>query len=110
MGVSIKQSTPSFAKNEHFLPPDMHMYVCISGGKKCLFFRKFGMLCVLETPVFRSALLPITDELQQVSLYYVSIKLNCFSLSTKRNTFNGILDWPRTIFVFYLERTAICIN
>ena len=24
--------------------------VCISGGKKCLFFGNFGLLCFLETP------------------------------------------------------------
>ena len=27
--------------NEHFLPPDTHTYVCVSGGKKCYFFGKF---------------------------------------------------------------------
>ena len=25
--------------------------MCVSGAKKCLFFKKFGVLCVLETPV-----------------------------------------------------------
>ena len=25
----------NFPKNENFLPSDTHMYVCISGGKKC---------------------------------------------------------------------------
>ena len=43
-GVSRKQSTPNFPKNEH-LPPDTHTYV-------------FGVLCFLETPVLRFALLP----------------------------------------------------
>ena len=43
-GVSRKQSTPNFPKNEHFLPPDTHTYVCVSGGKKCLFLEKFGVL------------------------------------------------------------------
>ena len=32
-------------------------YVCVSGGKKCSFFGKFDMLCFLETPVLRFALL-----------------------------------------------------
>ena len=32
--------------------------VCVSGGKKCLFFGDFGVLCFLETPVLRFALLP----------------------------------------------------
>ena len=56
MGASRKQSKPNFPKNQHFLPPDMH--ACVSGGKKCLFFRKFGMLFFLETPVLRFTLLP----------------------------------------------------
>ena len=32
--------------------------VCVSRGKKCLFFGNFGVLCFLETPVLRFALLP----------------------------------------------------
>ena len=31
---------------------------CVSGGKKCSFFGKFGVLCFLETPVLRFTLLP----------------------------------------------------
>ena len=31
--VSRKQRPPNFPKNKH-LHPDMHMYVCISGGKQ----------------------------------------------------------------------------
>ena len=42
-GVSRKQSTPNFPKNEHFLPP---------------YTEKFDVLCFLETPVLRFALLP----------------------------------------------------
>ena len=57
-GVSRKQSTPNFPKNEHFLPPDTHTFVCVSGGKKCSFFGEFGTLCFLETPVLRFTLLP----------------------------------------------------
>ena len=37
-----------FQKNEQFLP----------GGKKCLFFEKFGVLCFVETLVLRLSLLP----------------------------------------------------
>ena len=40
-GVSRKQSTPNFPKNEHFLPPDTH----ISRAKKYSFFAKFDKLC-----------------------------------------------------------------
>ena len=52
------QSTPKFPKNKHFLPPDTHTHVSVSGGKKCLFFGNFGVLCFLEIPVLRFALLP----------------------------------------------------
>ena len=34
-----------------------HTYLCSSWGKKCSFFGKFGVLCFLETPVLRFALL-----------------------------------------------------
>ena len=40
-GVTKQRSMPNFPKYEHFLPPDM----CVSGGKKCSFFGKFGVLC-----------------------------------------------------------------
>ena len=75
MGVSRKQSTSNFPKNKHFLPPDTHTYVCLSGDKKCSFFGKFGVPRFLETPVLRLAFLP----------YY-------------RRTFQG--KPPSTIFTF----------
>ena len=54
--VFQEQSTPNFPKNEHFVPFDT--YVCVSGGRKYSFFGKLGVLCFLETPVLRFALLP----------------------------------------------------
>ena len=51
-GCFKKKSTPNFPKNEH-LPPDTHTYLCVSGGKKCSLFGKFGVLYFLETPVLR---------------------------------------------------------
>ena len=57
-GVARKQNTSNFPKNKYFLPPDMHTHVCVSGGKKCSFFGKFGVFCFLVTPVLRFALLP----------------------------------------------------
>ena len=35
---------------------------CVSGGKKCSFFRKFEMLCFVETSVSRFALLPLASK------------------------------------------------
>ena len=57
-GVSRKQTRSNFPKNERFLPPDTHTYVCVSGGKKCSFFGKFDVLWFLETPVLGFAFLP----------------------------------------------------
>ena len=56
--ISTKQSTPNFPKNEHILPPDTHTYVCVSRGKKCSIFGKFGVLCFLETRFLRFVYLP----------------------------------------------------
>ena len=37
---------------------------CLSGGKKCSFSGKFGVLCFLATPALRFALLPYSQRLQ----------------------------------------------
>ena len=53
-----------FKKTKHAKFPEKQTFltswyvVCVSGGKKCLFFWKFGVLCFLETPVLRFVLLP----------------------------------------------------
>ena len=39
-------------------PSDTHTYACLSGGKNCSLFGKFGVPCFLETPVLRLALFP----------------------------------------------------
>ena len=72
MGVSRKQSTQNFPKNKHFLPTDAHTYVCASGGKKCSFFGKFGVLCFPGTPILRFALLPYYRRAMDVSSSYLS--------------------------------------
>ena len=56
--VTGKQSAPNFPRNKHFLPPDTQTYVCLSVGKICLFFGKFGALCFLVTCILRFTLLP----------------------------------------------------
>ena len=45
-----KQCTSNFPKNKHFLPLDMHAYVCVSGRNKCLFFGKFDLRYFLLPP------------------------------------------------------------
>ena len=39
------------------------LIVCVSGGKKCSFFGKFGVLCFLETPVLRFTLSPYYQQI-----------------------------------------------
>ena len=56
-GVARKQSTPNFPKNEHFLPPDTHMYVCVSECKKCSFF-VLPAKCLTLTFIFLSHFSP----------------------------------------------------
>ena len=54
-GCFKKTNHAKFSKNKHFL---LSVYLCVSGGKKSLFFGKYAVLCFLETPIFRSALSP----------------------------------------------------
>ena len=61
------EASPNFPKNEHFLSPDTHMCVCVSEGKKCSFFGKFGALRFLVIPVLRF----ITDEFSFSIFIYV---------------------------------------
>ena len=92
-GVSKKQRTPSFPKNKQFLPHDAHTYVCVSGGKKCLFFGKFGVLCFLETSVLRFAHLPYNRRLgfKMEMLWFLVKCLDslCIVLMPRRH--NGVL-------------------
>ena len=61
-GESQNVGNKNFPKNEYFSPPDTHMYVWISGDKKCSFFGKFGVLCFLVTSVLKfTLLLPMRD-------------------------------------------------
>ena len=103
-----KQSTRNFPKNEHFLPPDTHTcksqnrcfkktarqifpktntYVCVSGGKKCSFFGKFGVHCFLETRVLRFALFPYY---RRNALFNLKTQT---SKSVTDTTFKQWFDW-----------------
>ena len=46
--VFKKTKHVKFSGKQTFLTP---WYTCVSRGKKCLFFGKFGVRCFLETPV-----------------------------------------------------------
>ena len=57
-GCFRKTKHAKFSEKRTFITPDTYKYVCVPGGKKCLFFGKFGVLCIFETPVLRFTLLP----------------------------------------------------
>ena len=98
---------PNFPKSKHFLPPDTHIYACVWGGKKCLFFGKFDVLCFLETPVLIFALWP----------YYRRI-IFCFCQETisQSMTMKSIIStckWTRClwlVFWFVIRTLAVYGN
>ena len=65
-------------------------YACVSGDEKCSFFKKFGVLCFLETLVLRFALLP----------YYRRNVFNniCFFLSKKFAFLQMVFKWSFAFF------------
>ena len=69
------------------LPYLRSLFLCVSGGKKCLFFEKFGVLRFLVTPVLRFALLP----------YYQRYCFSFFSVITSFDTGSCILNNKNTI-------------
>ena len=79
-GCFQKTKHVQFSVKRTFLtppPPETQTYVCVSGGKKCSFFGKFGVLYFFETPVLRFALLPyyrrckpFVEKLKKWSLSY----------------------------------------
>ena len=52
------------------------MYVCGSGGKKCSFFGKFGVLSFFETPVLKFTLLPYYQRYMLFIICHTSIMCN----------------------------------
>ena len=73
--VLQENKAPNFPKNEHFLPSDTHTEVCVSGGKKCLLFGKFGVVYFLVTTVFRFTFLPYSNKFRVMALTIRCIRL-----------------------------------
>ena len=61
----------------------MNSHVCVSGGKNS-FFGKFSVLCFLETPVLRFALLPYYQRIKRYTNYHESGSFNV-NLSCAKN-------------------------
>ena len=76
---TLKKHTTS--KNKHFLPSDKQTYVCVSEGKKCLFFRKFDVLCILETAVLRFPRLPYYRRPQSLEDFHIQ---NCSTIANAK--------------------------
>ena len=53
-----------------------YFVVCVSGDKKCSFFGKFGVLCFLETPVLRFALLRYYRRFALIDEYSEEFEFN----------------------------------
>ena len=76
--------------------------MCISGRKRCSFLGKFGLLCFLETPVLRFALLPYYRRLsldQNRNLFKVTEQKIKMSYKDKKSSLHIDLttfDPPRT--------------
>ena len=86
LGVSKKQSTPNVPKNKHFLPPDKHAYVCVSGSKKCSFYGKFAALCFLGASVLRFTLLPYYRQIEELQeLHSQSLRVLIRSLNQQKS-------------------------
>ena len=58
-----KTKHSKFSKNQHFLLPDTHMYVCVSGGKKCSFLEHLVWFVFMKHPFRDSSFWLIADDL-----------------------------------------------
>ena len=102
-GCFKKTKHVKFSEKRTFLPPDKHMYGCVSRGKKCSFFGKFEVLCVLESSVLRFTLLP----------YYRQNNAYIFTLLTQAQACSE--EWLyrklqkiSTIFTHFSHKAWVC--
>ena len=82
-------------------------YVCVSRGKKCLFFRNFDVLCFLETPVLRFALLPyyrresLNLDIKKLQMKYNNLKQLWRKLRDKKKN-SSCLDGAQDLTWFQI--------
>ena len=69
MGVSRKQSRSNFLKNEHFLPPDRHMYLYISGVRNVSFLENFTCFVFLKHLFWDLPFCLITDDYGKIAVF-----------------------------------------
>ena len=61
--IRTKPSTPNFPKNEHFLPSDMHAYVCVLGVGNVRLSENLATFAFLLPPFWDSSFCLTTDVL-----------------------------------------------
>ena len=81
-----------------------HRYVCVSGGKKCSFFGKFGVLGFFETPVLRFALLLYYWRVLPGQLFVVSTLIWLWFLCLVRDTFKIKWNRMKNLLLFFSIR------
>ena len=92
-----------------------HMYLCVSGGNKFLFFGKFGVLCFLVTSVLRFALFPYHRQTGTI-YYYIFVHHKCSfhyyhqsAILTKEIIFCFVLQYLQSANIYqtiYVSRNS----
>ena len=106
MGISRKQSTSNFPKNEQFLPLDTHMYLCVSGGKKMFVFRRIRRALFswnTRSEIGPSALLLTTSA-------YMRLTLSVNSRYSKKKWKKAKPKWRFTRCRFTISLREKCPN
>ena len=107
-----KITCAKFPDNKHFLPPDAYQ-----GVKKCLFFRKFGVMCFPVSSVLRYVFLPSYRQIRNTIgvglmnfriLFLETLKLSDFlNVVVKTiplgNSCAGKRDFEKSMFCFEKE-------
>ena len=97
-GIICLTRSQSFSKNQHFILPDTHTHVCVSGGKKCWFFQKLCERTEWMIPITRHSL----GNLKKRSILHVwqgsecTSEVSCwffFPVKTFKMLCNRVLTW-----------------
>ena len=127
-GVTRKQSTPNFPKNEHFLPSVTHTYVCLSIGKK-FFWENLVCFVFLKHSFWDSCFCLITDgickqksqfwptfvaySVKQLGSWQLYIKSLLYIYTVLERSFViiftvcGLLSWA-VYCIFYISVQRFC--
>ena len=78
-----------FFEKRTFLTPLIRTRTSVSGGEKCSFFGKVGVLCFLETPVLRFTLLAY--YWRYIIIFICVIWYHLYNFKNVKNTYGGVL-------------------